>query len=122
MQRSGLAQPRDAQRLGLVGHERVQLLGAQAVVDRDERDSGPCGSKQRHRKRRAVDREVQDRIGPSSADDLGPAPGQIAQPRSGELVSTAADDDAIAAGVGGHVEQEREIHRGLRMLPTRSVG
>jgi hypothetical protein len=98
----------------------VQLLVAEAVVERHERHAGGCGREQPDREGEPVRAHV--RQGRGARRHLGPGPRGGEQLGPGELVVAGLHGDLVAATRCDHVEQQEEVHAGLcvRLPPADS--
>ena len=90
------------------GEQVVQLLVAEAVVERDERHAGGGGREQPDREGEAVGADVGQRGG--APRGVGARPGGGQQLGGGEPVVAGLHDDLVAAAGRDHVEEEEQVH------------
>jgi hypothetical protein len=88
--------------------QRVELLGGQPVVERHERDAGGGRCEQPDRERQPVGADVGHRL--TALDQLRAGPGRGQQLGCGEGVVAHLHGRALAPAVGGHLEEEQQVH------------
>jgi hypothetical protein len=90
--------------------QRRDLGIGQPVVDRHIGHAGKRRTEQRHRRCRAVDREIGQPCRPCRAHPRRRPPRRNQQFGIGQVMLAMADGDAVAHRIGGHFEQGEQVH------------
>ena len=100
----------DHHRAGMGCDHLVELLGAQPVVQRDERNTGDRCAEEGDRQGRMTRAEVEHGGGAVGLEQIGSTTGQIVECGVGQVAVSRADRRLITQTGRDHLQHQRQVH------------